>query len=541
MMRFSGLHTRLKLAAAISLGLTIAACGDGLLDLEELSNEQGLTSLITLDELEETIVQPTRVKIKILPGGLIAREVEVETDGDDINDEEEIESRIVGLAAAGGEGTLTLLLGDLQVGFTDGTRFRQDGGDDMTFDEFVARVTDDLANNRQPPVRAERQPAAEPQAPDVATFIATRIRLEDDEDREAEIEINIDGDNLVMNGDPPPDAWINVLGLTIELRVSDGTTELEAEEDDDDEDDNEDQDEFEDAVTGVDLDAGTFALENGTIVRVDPDQTKTDADGDLFTLEDVKAAVDAGEKVRAEGDAVLESACPPVQLLALHVKFEVDEDEDDDEEQDNDEDEDEEGDDDRVGDEEDFEDTAASLTIDEVSTLKLNDGTVVLIDENTEIKQSGKDESLNSLDAVLDALNAGQVVETKGKGTIEASDPLTIAASEIEFEVEDEDEQEEDEDDPIGSEDDFEHTIRSLVIDEVSTMTLDNGTIVLVGSDTEIKESGKDESLNSLEAANEALTAGKTVRAKGKGLVEAVDPLTIWADEIEFEIVEESS
>lgn len=72
-------------------------------------------------------------------------------------------------------------------------------------------------------------------------------------------------------------------------------------------------------------------------------------------------------------------------------------------------------------------------------------------------------------------------------------------------------------------------------------MTLDNGTIVLVGSDTEIKESGKDESLNSLEAANEALTAGKTIRAKGKGLVEAVDPLTISADEIEFEIVEESS
>jgi hypothetical protein len=101
--------------------------------------------------------------------------------------------------------------------------------------DFITRVQDALALGQDPPVEAKRNPAASPQDPSDATFIATELELDDEAD-EDEIEINVDGDNFATNASPPPDAILTVLGLPIELNVSGGVTELESEVDDDDQD-----------------------------------------------------------------------------------------------------------------------------------------------------------------------------------------------------------------------------------------------------------------------------------------------------------------
>jgi hypothetical protein len=81
--------------------------------------------------------------------------------------------------------------------------------------------------------------------------------------------------------------------------------------------------EFQGAVTAADPAAGTFTLAGGTIVRVNA-ETQIDPEGDLFSLDAVQAAVQSGAAVRAEGDATVESMGPPATLVALSVKWEVD-------------------------------------------------------------------------------------------------------------------------------------------------------------------------------------------------------------------------
>ena len=173
-----------------------------------------------------------RVEIELHRGSLVAREVEVKSD-DEI-DEEELESRVTDIDAAGGLGTLVLELGGLEVAFDDGARFRSEDSDHLTFDEFVDRVRAALSVGTLPAIEAKRPPPAQPQDPDVSTFHATEIKLDDEAD-EPEIEINIDEDNFLpreLNDPQSPDGRIAVLGLEIELRIGEGETELEDELDD---------------------------------------------------------------------------------------------------------------------------------------------------------------------------------------------------------------------------------------------------------------------------------------------------------------------
>ena len=77
--------------------------------------------------------------------------------------------------------------------------------------------------------------------------------------------------------------------------------------------------EFEATVVSANPAAGTFALVTGAVIQVTA-STTIDPLGDLFSLEQVDAALDVGANVRAEGDQVFQDG----MLRAINVKFEVD-------------------------------------------------------------------------------------------------------------------------------------------------------------------------------------------------------------------------
>jgi hypothetical protein len=392
------------------LGL-LAACTDG-------PNEPGSESApgdvqfsreITLRRLGEALGEGARrVEIKLQRDGLVAREVEIEED-EDRSDDEKIESRAVGID--GDAGTIVLQLGALVIHFDATTQFRAEDRTTLTRAEFVARVEAALADGREPPVEVKRRPPAEPQAPDDASFVARELELDDEAD-EAEIEINVDSDNLVVNDAPPPDAWIAVLGLMIEIRAGEGITELEEENDDD-----RGETDFEGFVTAVDLEGNAFTLGDGTVVRLVAG-TEIDFDADhedeLGSLREVADAIAAGVFVEADGKGVIETTTPRV-VIAVEVEFEIEDDLDD------------------VPGGAEFEGTVQTVNV-EAGTFTLRGGTVVRLTDATVIDDGG---DLLSLAAAADAVLAGLDVRAEGRGTVETTDPRTITARTVEFEVDD--------------------------------------------------------------------------------------------------------
>jgi len=276
--------------------------------------------------------------------------------------------------------------------------------------------------------------------------------------------------------------------------------------------------EFRRPVDAVDVEASTVTLRGGTTVVLDGD-TEIEDDGDFLTLEEVAAALEDGVDVRAEGEGTLsiQPGSGPPSILADEIKFEARSRDDDDEDDDEDDDD---------GDEGEFDGTVTEADP-AASTLTLEDGTVVRLDENTEIDDDG---DLFSVDEVAAALEAGTEVKAEGEGTLESGDPPTILASEIKIEAEgDADDDEDDEEDEGEAE--FEGRVVSIDLD-ASTVTLTGGIVVRLDGETTIDEDGD---LTSLQAVADALAAGTTVEAEGEGTLESVAPPTILASEVKFE------
>jgi len=326
--------------------LAIAACDSSTDPRPGASNTPvSFSREITLPDLHDQLTTGTaRVQVRVMPGGLVAREVQIQG-SDERAHREQLRGRVSAIAATGDQGTVTLELGGLQIGFTSSTRFRPDDGDDgggssvsgssgddgsgagdgsggdIALADFVARVQAELAAGGHPAVKARREPPAEPQAPDNATFTASELELDHEADRPV-IDLNVTAANLVTNQTPPPDGWLKVLGLMIELRVSEGLTRLEAELPD-----VEGEREFEGTVRSVDVTAGSVTLENGTLVKIvagtEVEPKEGDGDEHLASLADVQAALAAGTPVKAEGEAMVESASP-LTLVAIRIEFEAD-------------------------------------------------------------------------------------------------------------------------------------------------------------------------------------------------------------------------
>ncbi len=331
--------SRVKFFMAVILSFLLAACDDS----ESTGPGSGFGQAqfsrdISFEEFENILdAEGTiRVEIELLPGQLVARKVEIESP-DEVADEEEVESRILGLPGSdcAGTGRILLTLEPAEVQFGSATEFEDDAADedDITCEEFVSRVQAALNAGEQPPLEAERPPPVGAagtivaQAPDDPVFGATEIELEDDGD-EAELEINIDMHNLEGC---PPDPPVDCLGvlrvLNVPILIIDGVTELE------DELDLTGEIDFEGIVLSAmpdpgDPTLGSVTLVDGRVIRVVVGTEIEDSGDDdrLSSVEEVAAAVAAGETVEVEGEGVVESTDPTITIVAIEIRFEIEDD-----------------------------------------------------------------------------------------------------------------------------------------------------------------------------------------------------------------------
>jgi hypothetical protein len=364
---------------------------------------------ITLDHLGQAIDSvPQRVAINLIEDSLVARQVELKT-GDELTEDESVRGRVTAVSASGAAGTVTLAIGGLQVGFDAGTAFKSAEGAMLTAGDFVAQVQAALDAGGPISVRASRPAPADPQAPDDASFTASQIRLSDCL-TSPKLELNVGADNFTLNATPPPDAYFHVLGLTIDVRTQDGTTRIKSDVD------HRRDSEVRGLVASVDVADSTVTLMDGTVIVV---LAETRIEGSrheehIVSLDSVAAAIAAGDSVRAEAEGVVDST-DATRFLAREIEFEpVTGDHGREHHRD-------------CADLFEYRGNVASVSLAD-STFLLADGTVVKLTDRTMIRSWG---GLASLQAVSDALGAGQTVVAEGAAVVETIGPpkVLVAAS----------------------------------------------------------------------------------------------------------------
>jgi len=477
-------------SGAVALLLALAACGsDGILAPSEGSDP--FVQQLRLEGFGASVLSgAAQVEVTLLSGGLTAGELAVRVDGQ--SPEERIQSRAVALSSSEGGGVMTVALGELSISFDSDTRFWIHGGE-VSRETFVGEVEGALAEGHHPPVVVERPVPDVPQGPDDASFTARAAALTGD--GSPRLRLDVDEDNLEILVDPEgdePDAWLTVLGLRIRIRTRDGTTELESHRHD-----FERVEDFEGRVVSVSLDAGSFTLEGGIVVRVLDRTEIRHEEGLLSSLAAVAEALRAEQTVVARGLGGVEGV-EPLRLAALKVAFKVREEE-------------------RPPTEE-FEGTVASVDLG-ARSLTLGDGTVVSILEETEVV-AGSDHSPHTLEGAAEALESGRRLVAWGHGVLDGDEPR-LHAVRVVLKT------------PI---EDFERTVVGADL-EAGTFALDDGWIVRVTDQTEIL-AADDGSPATLEALKEALEAGHGIRAWGWGFVQDVEPVRLEARKVTFRRVE---
>ncbi|MBK6780810.1 MAG: hypothetical protein IPJ95_04350 [Gemmatimonadetes bacterium] len=300
--------TRSLSGLALAGSALLAACGSDATGPGAGNGGSQFGSPMSVSQFDSTLgAGSTRIEIKLLAGGLEAREVHVEAD----DAEEKIVSQVTAIDTVAG--TVTLALGGMQVSYGSGTRFRTPSDSRVTRAEWEAAIGGALGSGQQPPIEARRNQPGQPQAPTDASFTANDLRLEDKTD-EPKIEVYVDADNFQDVASPPPLAILTVFNLPIEITsgteislttpgggVPSGSVE------------------FEGSVTAADAGAGTITLAGGTVITVG--SITFDPLGDLFSMDAVASAVAAGQAVRAEGTG---TATGGSAITATTLKVEVD-------------------------------------------------------------------------------------------------------------------------------------------------------------------------------------------------------------------------
>ena len=410
--------------AAVVVTFLVAACNNMTSGPSSAVMSQFSRDATLPDVQNQLVTGPTRVEVSVIPGTLTARRLELEQP-DQLTKPERVRGRVTAITSGTDTATLTLDLGGLQIALNGSTRLHpddaddgqqaamaatsDDGGNGMTLADFVARIQAELAAGRNPAVRATRPAPAQPQAPDDGKFLAATLQL-DEANNHPRIELNIAAANLTTNATPPPDAVLKVLGVSLELRVSDGTTKLRAES----------QEamgaiEFHGVVKSVDQTANAVTLVDGTIIRIVAgtafEAREGDEDDHVTSLADVQAALTAGKTVETEGRGVVDTTSP-LTIDAIRIEFEVE------------------------GEPMPpavrmvaFEDTVASVDV-AGSTFTLGKGAVVTVTAQTRIGSEG----IQTLQDVSDTLAAHKRVRAAGIGTLtSAGPPPAISALFVEF------------------------------------------------------------------------------------------------------------
>ncbi len=416
------------LPAALAVAFALAAC-DSTTSGPRSTLPVQFSSQISLPDFQSHLVTgPTRVEVSVVPGTLTARRVVLE-EPDQLTKPERVRSRVTAITAGTDTATLTLELGGLPIAVNASTTLHPDDGDGesqataamdqgggggMALSDFVARIQADLAAGRNPAVKATRQAPAQPQAPDDGSFLAATLQLDEGNDHSL-IQLNVTAASLTTNPTPPPDAFLKLLGVSLELRVTDGTTKLRAENAE-----AEGAEEFHGVVKSVDVAANTVTLMDGTLIRIvagtEFEASEGDQDDHLTSLPAVQDALTAGKTVKAEGRGIVDAA-NPLTIDAIHIEFEVE------------------------GEDlppavmmVEFEDTVASVDV-AASTFTLGNGAVVTVNDQT---RSDPDGDLHTLQDVSDALAAHHRAEAEGNATLtSAGPPLALTALFVRFKTED--------------------------------------------------------------------------------------------------------
>lgn len=484
---------RLLYVRALLVVLVVVACDSG----DPLGpGDTSFVEQLDLEGFEQSLItEAVQVEVDLIAGGLTAGELAVRDR--EPSPEERIQSRATSRQGDDVSGSLTLLLGGLEIDYDDQTRFwihRDDVSRDVFFQELDAA----LAGGSEPAVVAERPVPDVPQDPDDASFVARDIAIA--EAGSPRIRLNVDQDNLDVVEDPrndEPDAWLTLLGLRIQLRVRDGTTRIESHQHD-----FEEVEEFEGLVREVDESQGLVVLESGVVLRLTDRSEIVTGDGHLASLGGVSEALAAGWQVVAYGLGGVEGV-EPLRLVVLKVGFKVRH----------------EG----EADVREFEGVIASVDVQERS-LELSDGTGVRLVDATEVL-AADEASPADLAGVDAALQAGETVVAWGHGEVEGVEPLRLLADRIVFKLRQSDDADHRE---------FEGMI-ATVDEAAGSFTFSSGEVVRILDGTEVV-AANDHSPSSLGGVAEALTAGRRVLSWGFGEVESTDPLQFAAERVVFKI-----
>jgi hypothetical protein len=473
-----------RAGAALALAL-LGACTDATgPGANELLQEQALSMSQFDQQMGGTAA---RVEIALRDNGPVARRVAIKT-GDELGEPERLLGMVTGIAVEGDRGTLTLAYG-AQVTFDVATDFSGPGDDALEFEQFVGHMTEALALGREPRVKAVRQPADAPQDPGDPEFEATLIRVTDD-DVPAVLSLNVDRDNLELVDDPPPDAILTVLGLPIEIRVSEGLTELIL-----------DRDErhevvFEGTVVEVRND-GSLLLRHQDrtfLVRV-VDRTALGFDGQAIeSLEPIAQALEAGHTVCAVGEGIRTDG--DEAILAITIRFKT-------------------ADSDRQ--EVSFGGVVHELDA-EAGVLVLVEGPTVQLGPDTRLKVNG--EPVESLARIVAALGAGLTVHAFGEGVVEDGSDV-VHAFFVRFEVDD-------------GVDRVEFAGRvGTASPDAGRFTIIEGPTIEVGEGTVFVDGS---ALHGLGGVAEALAAGLSVYVEGWGTIVTEEPRVIAAKALKFRV-----
>ncbi len=466
--------------------VVVFGCAELPLDntLEQLPLE--LHSDVTVSQLATELDHgAVRVEITVDPAHAVAHRIEIEPG--EVDDDEEISARIVGIEPGDHGGTLGLAIaGGFRVQYTPDTRFELPNGDEISMSGFATIVTTLLGENIQPPVEVERDPAIPPQAPDDPSFVAARARLLHEAPRPT-IEVNVDADNLSRNDAPPPLGWLTVFGVALEIRE---TTVIEKERPEIE------KREFEGVVASVDLAGRSFTLEDGTVVKLHEDtDVLSDHAPRLERLEAVAEAIEAGLTVVAAGVGAVESADPLV-LIALRLRFGI-----------------------KAEHITEFRGEIASVDVANLS-FTLEGGQIIKLVRFTWIAEGDHESKTALLERIAKAIEDNTPVFAVGAGVEVDGDPPHIVALKVAFHI-------------GGLPKEFEGVVAAVDLVE-SAVTLESGAVIKVTDETVFHEVGDRRVLKSLEEVAAALDDGETVVTAGVGTVESREPLVIVALKIVF-------
>lgn len=457
--------------------------------------EDAFVQSLDMASLQAVVLErAAQVEVELLPGGLTASVLAVHPSGQ--SSEERVQGRAIDMTYASGSGSIRLMLGEVDVTFTDQSRFWI-GDQEVGVAQFVSQLEVEVLEGYEPPIVAERSLPAVPQAPDAAAFAADDIVLGGD--GASRIRMEVDQDNFEMAAsqvDGDPDGWLLLLGLRIALRVSDGTTEIEEHQHD-----YEEIEDFEGRLASVNLSALSVTLDDGTTIRLVDRTEIVDRDDLITSLAGVAEALELGLEVVAWGKGVVESE-EPRSLLALKIAFAARDSEEPEPEQ------------------EEFEgiveaaDAASSLIV-------LSDETVVRILDDTEVV-AYDDGSPNTVAGVVEALENGLRVVAWGHGVVAGEEPLVLDGVRVVLKAREVEVPQEDFEGYVGS---------ASPADGV--FELEDGTVVRIVDRTEVL-AYNDDSPSTLEGVVEALEAGFTVVAWGQGEVEGENPLVLEGTRVVF-------